>query len=226
MLVHRVSSWVVALGLVFGGGFAAAQDKPKTPEKAPEKKVEKADASKGKPADAQTGGMDPAAMEEAYAKAAAPNDNHQLLASLVGNWKATTKAWMVPDSEPEITSGTSECTMILGGRFLQSKMKGDMGGRPFEGMEVMGYDNLKKKFVSSWVDNMGTGIMMSEGTHDAAAKTLNFNGSFDDPMTGQPKKVRMTLKIDDPDHHTFMMFDIPQGEKEAKMLEIAYVRAK
>ncbi len=32
-------------------------------------------------------------------------------------------------------------------------------GMPFEGMGIDGYDNLAKQYVSTWVDNMGTGIM-------------------------------------------------------------------
>ena len=33
---------------------------------------------------------------------------------------------------------------------------------------------MKKKFVGSWVDNMGTGIMFSEGTYDPATKTFTY----------------------------------------------------
>lgn len=229
MLVKKLSVLLLLAGVVLGGSFAFAQDKPKPAEKpmenAPEKKAEKADPkSAAKPTDAP-GAMD-AAMMEAYMKAAAPNENHKLLSSLAGNWKSTVKSWMGPSPEPETSSGSCESTMILGGRFLQSKVKGDMGGQPFEGVEIMGFDNFKKKFVSSWVDNMGTGIMLSEGTHDTASKTVTLSGSFDDPMTGQPKKVRSTLKIDGPDQHAFMMYDVQQGGKETKILEISYSRVK
>jgi hypothetical protein len=48
-------------------------------------------------------------------------------------------------------------TMILGGRYQQSMIKGNMMGMPFEGMGLLGYDNAQKLFYSTWVDNMGTG---------------------------------------------------------------------
>ena len=35
---------------------------------------------------------------------------------------------------------------------------GKMKDMQFKGMGVEGYDNVKKKFVASWIDNMGTGI--------------------------------------------------------------------
>ena len=45
---------------------------------------------------------------------------------------------------------------------------------PFEGMGIVGYDNLLKKFVSVWIDNMGTGLMPGTGTYDAATKTYTY----------------------------------------------------
>jgi len=38
---------------------------------------------------------------------------------------------------------------------------GKMKDMMFKGMGMEGYDNVKKKFVASWIDNMGTGIEFS-----------------------------------------------------------------
>ena len=46
-----------------------------------------------------------------------------------------------------------------------------MMGMPFQGMSTMAYDNGKKTFMSTWIDNMGTGILETEGTYDAGTKT-------------------------------------------------------
>ena len=51
----------------------------------------------------------------------------------------------------------------LGGRYVIGKFAGTMMGQPFEGMSTMGYDNAKKMFTSTWVDNMGTGIVHYDG---------------------------------------------------------------
>jgi len=56
-----------------------------------------------------------------------------------------------------------------------------MMGMPFEGIGINGYDNLKKKFVSTWIDNMGTMIVMSTGTFDPATKTFTYMGEMDNP---------------------------------------------
>ena len=52
----------------------------------------------------------------------------------------------------------------------------------------------KKKFVGTWLDNMGTGIMMFDGTYDEANKTFSFTGEYE-PMPGMQQKIRQTLKL-------------------------------
>jgi hypothetical protein len=91
-------------------------------------------------------------------------------------------------------------------------------------METAGYDNAKKKFVSSWVDNMGTGIMLSEGTYDPATKTITYT-SEEEPMPGVKMKVRELLKLTDQDHHTFEFYE-DRGGTEVKTMEITSTRDK
>src|SRR6266481_7491229 len=107
------------------------------------------------------------------------NDNHKLLTDLDGNWNYTIKFWMNPDpnAKPQESNGSATRKSIMGGRYVTMDVAGKMqmpgeDGKPkdmqFKGMGLEGYDNLKKKFVASWVDNMGTGIQFSEGTYDPA----------------------------------------------------------
>src|SRR5216684_3555963 len=56
---------------------------------------------------------------------------------------------------------------------------GKMKDMTFKGMGIEDYDNVKKKFVGTWVDNMGTGIMMSEGRYDVATKTSTYTGEIE-----------------------------------------------
>src|SRR5438093_365602 len=100
-------------------------------------------------------------------------ENHKLLGHGVGTWAYTVKMWMNPSAAPSESSGSAVVKPIMDGRYLVSdhigKMQmpgpdGKMTDLEFKGMAIEGYDNAKKKFVSSWVDNMGTGIMNSEGT--------------------------------------------------------------
>ena len=160
-----------------------------------------------------------------------PGENHKLLENAVGNWTYTVKWWMSPDAPPSESTGTSTARAVMGGRYVVTdhagKMQmpgpdGKMREMEFKGMAVEGYDNVKKKFVSSWIDNMGTGIMNSEGTYDAASKILTYNAEYE-PMPGMKTKIREVIKIADKDHHTFEFFE-DRGGKEVKTMEINYTR--
>src|SRR5438445_12341380 len=111
------------------------------------------------------------------------NENHKLLSSMDGNWAYTIKFWMNPDpnAPPQQSKGTATRKTVMGGRYVvmdvTGKMQmpdetGKMKDMQFKGMGTEGYDNLKQKFVGSWIDNMGTGIQFSEGTYDPATKTF------------------------------------------------------
>ena len=100
-----------------------------------------------------------------------PSKEHEFLERLVGTWNARTRFWMAADAPPIESSGVSTNEMILGGRFLQSMFVGEMFG-PFEGIGIDGFDRLHEKYVSIWMDNMGTMIMNFEGRVQGDVRTL------------------------------------------------------
>lgn len=166
---------------------------------------------------------------------AKPGENHKLLEGLAGSWTYSGKFWMNldPTAPPTECPGTTVRKAIMGGRYVQAdhagKMQmpgpdGKMMETEFKGMEIAGYDNAKKKFVSSWVDNMGTGTMLSEGTYDPATKTLTFNAECE-MMPGMKTKFRELLKLTDHDHHAMEFYE-DRGGKEVKVMEITYTRQK
>ncbi len=152
-----------------------------------------------------------------------PGDVHKMMAKSAGNWSGAISMWMQPNTPPATMTGDSKSEMILGGRYLQSKYTGSFNGMPFEGIGVMGYDNAKKIFTSSWIDNFGTGMMYLEGTWDGPSKTINFNGKMVDPVSGKDLPVRETLKFVDDNTQLFEMFVTTDG-KEYKSMEIKYTR--
>ena len=89
---------------------------------------------------------------------------------------------------------------------------------------VLGFDNLKHKYVGGWIDNMGTGIMMADGTYDPATKTFTYTGEVE-AIPGMKQKIREVIRITDKDHHTFEWYE-DRGGQEAKTMEIKYTRKK
>ena len=155
-------------------------------------------------------------------KAAAPGAEHKLLAKLAGNW--TTSAKMFWGPKPMEMNGSAENKMMLGDRYLDEEFKGTFMGKPFEGHGWTGFDNVSKKFVATWVDNMGTGIIFMEGTADGAGKTITFTGTENDPMTGKSKTIREVMTIDSPTQHTDRFFEPGPDGKEMKTMEIVYTK--
>jgi len=162
------------------------------------------------------------------------NENHKLLSGLDGNWNYTIKFWMNPDpnAKPQESKGTAVRKSIMEGRYSvmdvtgKMEMPGPDGKKKemtFKGHGIEGYDNIKKKFVGSWIDNMGTGIQFSEGTYDPATKTFTYTSEME-PVPGMKSQVREVLKATDNNHMTLEWYE-NQGGGEKKTMEINYTRA-
>lgn len=162
------------------------------------------------------------------------NENHKLLGDLAGTWSYTVKMWMGdPKAKPQESKGTAVRKSMMGGRFFTLDVTGNMEipgpdgkmkSMTFKGMGVEGYDNVKKKFVGTWMDNMGTGVMLSEGTYDPATKTFTYASEVE-MVPGMKQKVRETVKVTDKDHHLFEWYEDRNGT-ETKTMEISYTRKK
>lgn len=160
------------------------------------------------------------------------NENHKLLAELAGTWSTSMKM-MSPGEAPTTSTGSVTYRSIMNGRYFvgdhTGTMKmpdadGKMKSFTFKGMSIDGYDNVKQKFVSAWIDNLGTGIIPFEGTYDAATKTFTYTSEME--MTpGMKIPVRSVVKMTDRNHHTFEWYE-NRGGQEMKTLEIDYTRKK
>ena len=168
---------------------------------------------------------DQAEMMQAWQKASTPGTEHTMLKGLVGDWKVATKSWQSDGSAPEETIGSSTFKSILGGRFIQQDFKGKMMGQPYEGSGMMGYNNVTKKFESTWHDSMSTASMRLEGTFNPATKVISETGEYQDPVKKISQKMRSEFKIIDKNNATFTMYmpDMVTG-KDYKAMEQIYKR--
>jgi Protein of unknown function (DUF1579) len=172
--------------------------------------------------------VDSATQMKAMMEYGTPGDMHKMMASWNGTWNGDMTMWDSEGAAPQKMTGTAVNSMLLGGRYQSSKHTGNMMGMPFEGMSLMGYDNALKKFVSSWVDNFGTGIMMMSGPWDAATKTLTLTGSMPDICRpGKECTMREVFTvIDEKTQHMEMYGPDQKTGKEFKMMEINMTRKK
>ena len=152
-----------------------------------------------------------------------PGETHKMLANSVGDWTAKITHWMMPGVEPTVSEGTSMVEMILGGRYQKEVNRGNMMGMEFEGISMVAFDNASKEFISTWIDNMGTGVMISKGKYNEETKKVEMKGTYVDPMTGNEEPFRQTLEVVDNDHHLFEMFMYYEGQ-EFKTLVVESTR--
>ena len=194
----------LSVALLSGGVLAAQEKKPETNEM----------------------GMTQEQME-AMMKLASPGEIHKQLGKMAGDWTFTNKMWMAPGQPPMESAGTMHAEAILGGRYIQATWKGSFMGQPFEGQGTEGYDNISKQYVSSWVDNMGTGILYSTGTCEDGGKKCTTVGESSDPMSGGKVTMKSVLTwIDDNSFKNEMYGKDPASGQEMKMMEIAVTRKK
>ena len=187
------------------------------------------------PAQPGTGQPNAADMMKQMMELSKLNENHKLLSSLDGNWDYSIKFWMNPDpnAKPQEAKGTATRKSIMGGRYVMmdvsGKMQmpgedGKMKDMMFKGMGMEGYDNVKKKFVASWIDNMGTGIEFSEGTYDPATKSFTYTSEME-PVPGVKTAIREVIKVTDNNHMSLEWYE-NQGGQEKKTMEINYTKKK
>jgi hypothetical protein len=172
---------------------------------------------------AAPGAQDAAAA--AWMKYTTPGEGHRAFDPFVGTWDVTMKWWMAPGTPPQESTGTAQFRWTLDGHYLQQDFQGMFMGKPFQGMEIGGYDNFRQQYESVWVDSQMTSIMMSTGSYDATAKSFTYAGRCDDLMTGR-KDVghRMVSRWIDNDHVAFDMYMEGPDGKEVKGGEMQYVR--
>jgi hypothetical protein len=189
--------------------FAQAKDKPKEPPKGQMPKQE-----------------DMQKMMADMMKMMQPGPQHALLAKMAGDWTVTGQMWTGPKSDPmPMKPGTEHAEMVLGGRYLQSSQTGEMMGMPYEGHGQLGYDNFKKLYMMTWIDNMGTTISTASGTADSAGKVISFMGKMDEPSTGEKDQdVKYVYTLKDDGTIQFDIYSFLPDKSPFKMMEMTYTK--
>lgn len=150
------------------------------------------------------------------------NENHKVFEQFVGQWDA--KVTIFQNGANESFNGIQTNTLGLGGRFLNTAFRGQVGGGDFAGTGTMGYNNITKQYESSWVDSMSTWITFeNNGTYDSSTKTLTLKGQTTDPQTNQKRTTRTVYTVNSPTQYTFTTFETANNT-ETKTMEIVYTR--
>lgn len=158
----------------------------------------------------------------------APAANHLLLGQLAGNWN-------FHDAKLVFVKGTLSRKAIYNGRFflveiIGGKLKlpienGKMIEDNYQSMQTEGYDNVRKKFIMTSINNhIGSDIQEQSGDYDPGKKQFTYTWE-DLLMPATPVLNKRVLSIIDPDHYKEEYFEVSRG-KETKVRELDYDRVK
>jgi Protein of unknown function (DUF1579) len=147
-----------------------------------------------------------------------PGPEHEMLKKFEGTWDATMNFGGME------SKGTAKYKMALGGFWLLDEFTGEFGGGKFEGKGATGYDPIKKKYVTAWIDSMSPTLMVMEGNFDKEGKTYTETGEGPSPE-GKLQKMKSVIEFKDDDNMVFTMYTVADG-KDQEMFKITYKRKK
>lgn len=91
---------------------------------------------------------------------------------LIGKFDGKQKMFMDPSQPPTESKGSVESKWILDGRYLSWGYKGDFMGMKMEGFFTITFDPSIKKYIGTWIDNMGNGILVMKGNFEGSKLIL------------------------------------------------------
>jgi len=169
--------------------------------------------------------LDSATMMKNWQAYMTKSDMHNMMEKWNGTWTSVITSWEKPGAAPQTSNGSAEFKSVMNGMYQEGVHTSTMMGMPFEGHSTMAYDNEKKKFVSTWIDNMGSGIMMMEGAWDPATNSLTMTGKCYNPAMGKDCDMKEVFKVIDDNNQVMEMYG-PGPAGEWKMIEIKSTRKK
>ncbi len=143
-----------------------------------------------------------------------PSDFHRHFDFFVGSWDTHVTLYGPPGSRPVTTEGTAEYRWILDGHYLESVYRGDLGGAPFEGRGLDGFDTATGKYFNVWIDNRRTGLSYGFGHFSADGKSIESFEEVFNPRTRQNEEFRVVLEqVDANTFQNLVLHRLPDGSE-------------
>jgi hypothetical protein len=160
----------------------------------------------------------------AYQAANAVNEHHEFFKKFVGDWAVQMTFWTAPGKPPVTSRAAAKSEVRFGDRFLFILFTGEMMGKPYEGQEIIGYDNLEKMYNIFYMDNTSTHVYVAKGVQEG--DVLSETGESTDPLTGKKSAVHARTTFLGKDEYLYEQFMVQDDGNEIKMLELRCLRKK
>jgi Protein of unknown function (DUF1579) len=118
-----------------------------------------------------------------------PQQEHQWLTKLVGEWTYETEVTMGAEQPPQKATGT-ESARSLGGLWIIAEGQGEMPGcGAATTIMTLGYDPQKQRYVGTWVGSMMTYLWVYDGELSTDDRMLTLYSEGPD-MTAENKMAQ------------------------------------
>ena len=155
----------------------------------------------------------------------APSEHHESLEFFVGTWDVAVQ-FKLPDGKEGQGNAACQTKWVLDGKFLRQEYKSQFMGQPLTVWQILGYDELKKRFVEFQlhVDGKQAHTIHNEGAFSENGKVLTLAGDSIDGFTGKPVKLRTVTTIVDENRYTLEWFIAEPGGKEERKVVLTHTR--
>lgn len=158
---------------------------------------------------------------------AKPQQEHQWLEKLVGEWTLEGSCNVEPDKPPVKSTGTDSVRSI-GGLWVLCEGRGEMPGcGTMTSIMTLGYDPARKRFVGTFIASMMAYLWLYEGSLDATGKVLTLDAegpSF--AGDGKMAKYQDIIEWKSDDHRTLSSQVLGDDGKWNHFMTAHYRRTK
>jgi len=150
-------------------------------------------------------GQDPVADAQMFKRAqqlALPVEPHERLKALAGTWDVSVRT-TPPGGTESVEGGTVVGKTMLGGRYVVLNFALQLQGKPFEAVQILGFDTLRQQYTASWRDDQSTWSVECSGDAEATApERVRLRGTLVDARDPVGRPFALELQLPKPDGRT------------------------
>jgi Protein of unknown function (DUF1579) len=146
------------------------------------------------------------------------------LGALVGEWEGRNLLWLSPDDPARESATSATVSLAAQGRFLTVSYRWADGGKPQDGVILLGAGQQGKTLEAAWVDSfhMGDALMPCTVVVESNGG-VSLVGSYAAPP-GPDWGWRIEIQPDAADGSWLRMYNITPDGEEALAVEASYSR--
>ena len=167
--------------------------------------------------------QDDALVTETLELLRTPSEHHRHLERLIGTW-AVEGRYFLPSGEPTDFRGTIESSSVMDGLFVESRLVAELVGQPYHGRIVDGYDTVTERYVATFFENIGPGIVWASGVCEEEGRVRTLMGEVPDPVWGGTYTLRSVHTFIDDDTYRYDAFLAHEDGREFKQMEYVATR--